>query len=954
MDDLSPLPGIRHAAILRSPHAHARVVAIDVTRAAALPGVHGVYTGADLAAVVDPMPAVVRSPIRYLPFAVDRARHVGEPLAVVVADDRYVAEDALELIEVELEPLPAVVRADAAASPGSPVLHDELGTNVVSERSFRYGDPDAGFANAAHVVRYEHRFPRYASTPVETFGVIAHHEPARRRFTVWSNFQGPFVLQPLMARALKVPGSHLRLITAPASGGSFGIKQAVASYVVLMGGVARLAGVPVRWTEDRAEHLTAASAASDRAATVHGAFGESGELVALKFENTANMGAYIRAPEPASLYRMHSASNGCYRVRNIAIDNRLVVTNTTPVGLNRGYGGPQFYFALERMMDIAARELGMDPAGLRRRNFIPADAFPYDAPAGSVYDSGDYGAALDELLRLADYEALREWRDAGRREGLLRGIGFGTGVEPSGSNMAYVSLAQPAEERRRAPRKSGANASTTISMDPGGGVQVSLCSTPNGQGHATAAARIVAGALGLELGDIDVRTELDTGTDAWSIASGNYSNRFSAIVAGNVAECAARVAGRLKAIAADRMEVAVEDVVLAGGRAHVAGVEEKSVPVRQLAAAAHWDPAGLPEGMEHGLRETTIHSPAVLDAPGDDDRIASAVTYGMVADLAAVEIERDTGRLAIHRYASVHDVGRQLNPAAVEGQAYGGLAHGLGAALMEELSYGEDGQFHSATFADYLVPTAAEVPEIALGHVDTPSPANATGSKGMGDGSSMLTPAVIANAVADALGRDDVELPLTRRRLWTLANPQLAEEEARAAGDAAPAADELSTSGEVHLSMPPEQVWRQLTDPGRLARVVPGCRSLRQESEERYRAEIDIGVARIRGVYRAVIEMRDRHEPQSMTLVATAVGDMGFGRGEGSVTLAADGSGGTILTYRWRARVGGRIASVGQRLLDAVMRNMIERFFAALDGDAGAGAGRLSRMLSRLLGGGSE
>ncbi len=286
--------------------------------------------------------------------------------------------------------------------------------------------------------------------------MIAQFERAPDRYTVWSNFQGPFVIQPLMAGALRVPGHRLRLITPPASGGSFGIKQAILSPIVLLAAVSRKAGVPVKWIEDRAEHLTAASASSDRLGTIAAAFTRDGELTALRFKNVANMGAFIRAPEPASLYRMHAASNGCYRVRNIAVDNELVVTNRTPVGLNRGYGGPQFYFALERMMEIAARGLGIDPAELRRRNFVPADAFPYTAPAGAVLDAGDYEAALAELLRIADYEALKQKRDEARRAGRLFGIGFAAGVEPSGSNMAYVSLAQTAQDRNRADRKSGA------------------------------------------------------------------------------------------------------------------------------------------------------------------------------------------------------------------------------------------------------------------------------------------------------------------------------------------------------------------------------------------------------------------------------------------------------------------------------------------------------------------
>ena len=474
-------------------------------------GVLDVVTGSDLAALLAPIPSVVKTPFPYYPIAIDRARYVGEPVAVVVAETRYIAEDACDLVDVDYEVLPAAADLAAAIADGAPLVHEAAGSNVVSRRSFRYGDPDAAFAAAARVFELSYSYPRYASTPMETFGVIVHFEAAPERCTIWSNFQGPFVLQPLMAGALRVPGHRLRLITPPSSGGSFGIKQAVASYMVLLAAVSRKTSLPIKWIEDRAEHLTAASASSDRIGTVKAAFSLDGELQALRFHNVANMGAYIRAPEPASLYRMHAASNGCYRVRHIAIENELVVTNRTPVGLNRGYGGPQFYFALERIIEVAARGLGIDPAELRRRNFIPPHAFPYHAPAGAVFDAGNYEAALAELLRIADYEGLQRRREEARRQaGRLFGIGFAAGVEPSGSNMAYVSLAQTAQERSRTDRKSGANASAVISVDPSGRVTLRLCSTPNGQGHATVAAQIVADELGLHPDDIDVVTDIDT------------------------------------------------------------------------------------------------------------------------------------------------------------------------------------------------------------------------------------------------------------------------------------------------------------------------------------------------------------------------------------------------------------------------------------------------------------
>ena len=769
IDDMEPVPGIRHAALLRSPHAHARIRRIDAAAASAHPGVHGVLTGADVAAATGPIPSAVRVPIDYYPMAVDKVRYAGEPVVLVAADDRYAAEDALELVEVDYEPLAPVVDPGAALDDGAALLHEAVGSNLVHRRTFRYGDPEAAFAEADHVVRLQWRFPRYASTPMETYGAIAQFERAPDRYTVWSNFQGPFILHALMCGALAVPGNRLRLISAPNSGGSFGIKQAMFPYMVLLAAASRLLDAPLKWVEDRLEHLIGSSSASNREDAVEAAFRADGELIGLKFANLVDVGAYIRAPEPASVYRMHSASNGCYGVANIAVDNRLVVTNRVPIGLNRGYGGPQFYFALERAMDAAARALGADPAEIRRRNFIPRDAFPYRTPAGALYDAGDYEAGLDEALRLADYPALLAERDRARQDGRLFGIGFAAGVEPSGSNMAYVTLAQTPEERARAGGRSGGLGTCTVSVDPSGAVTVRTVSTPAGQGHATVAAQIVADALGLHPDDVDVVTEVDTLTSAWSLASGNYANRFSSVVVTAVARSARRVADKIRALAADALEVAPEDVELAEGTARIVGVPEKALPFRRVAARTHWHPAGLPEGMEPGIFETTIMSPPELGPPDEQDRVASAVTFGYICDVAAVEIDPETGRVGVRKYVSVHDVGAVLNELIVEGQIHGGFAHGLAGALLEELVYDAGGNPQSGSFADYLCITAPEMPPLVVGHVGTPSPHNALGSKGMGDGSAMLAPTAVANAVADALGREDVDLPLTLNKVWDLA-----------------------------------------------------------------------------------------------------------------------------------------------------------------------------------------
>ena len=954
IDDLEPVAGLRHAAILRSPHPHARIRGIDKRRAEAMPGVYGVVTGRELAEFVNSVPTVVKTPARFYPFAIDKVRYVGEPVAVVVAEDRYLAEDALELIAVDYEPLPGVGNLEAAMATDAALLHEAAGSNVLGTRTFRYGDPERAFDQAAHVVEFSYRYPRSIATPMETYGMVANFEEAPDRYTIWANFQGPYILQPLMAGALRVPGNRLRIITPPASGGSFGVKQSAYAYMLLMAGVSRKLGVPVKWIEDRLEHLMASSSSSDRLGKVAGAFAADGELIGLRFRNVVNVGAYIRAPEPASVYRMHAASNGSYRVRNIGIENLLVVTNRVPVGLNRGYGGPEFYFSLERLMDKAARRLGVDPAELRKRNFIASDEFPYHAPAGAIYDSGDYAQVLDEALRLADYAGLQAQRERARSEGKLFGIGFAMGIEPSGSNMAYVSLGQTAEQRAKGGPKSGGNGTAAIGIDPSGQITCYLESTPNGQGHATASAQVIANELGIDPESVDVVTELDTRSSAWSVASGNYSNRFSSIVLEAVLRCARKVAAKLRDLAAAEFGVDADTVELSGGAARVPGDPQREMPIQKLAARLHWHPAGLAAGMTPGLYETATWSPPPLGEISEDDKVSSALTFGFVCDLAAVAIDRATGQMEIIKYVSVHDVGNIINPMLVEGQIHGGFAHGIGAALFEELAYDSDGHFLSGSFAEYLCPTAPEMPPLTIGHVNTPSPTNELGCKGMGDGSSMSSPAVLANAVADALGREDIELPLTLNRVWAYANG-LKPDEPRASEATTPegklepiGAGGLTGEGEVALTASPAEVWAAINDPAFLSAVIPGCQRMTVMAPDRYEIEVVMGVAGMRGAYRGEITMHDRQPPLRMRLEIRAEGQLGFGNSSAWVELLPREAG-TLLRYRYVAQVGGNVAAVGSRLLGSVMKVLIRQFFKSFEGRLAPQAAPWYRRLWRRL-----
>ncbi len=763
MDDLEPLPGIAEAAVVRSTFAHARIGSVDIAAALEVDGVLGVLTGAQVGELTRPFPSALRIGIDYRASAVDVARYVGEPVAVVVAKDRYIAEDAAELVEVDYEPLPAAAGLEAALAGEAPVLHPAVGSNVVSDRHFAYGDAAGALAGADLVVRKTFRHPRSSCTPVEGYGVICHWD--RDGVTAWSNFQGPFTLHGVTAAALGIPTSRLRLISPPDSGGSFGVKASIYPYIVLMALASRVCRVPVRWTEDRVEHLLASSMATERLTEVEAGFSAAGDLVGLRLALTDDVGAYVRAPEPATLYRMHGGITGPYRVRDVEVRSRVVVTNRCPTGLNRGFGGPQLTFALERTLAIAAARLGLDPAEVVARNLVPGEAMPYEAPAGAVYDSGDYPACFTEALRLSRYQELRAEQAARAGEDARRlGVGLACVVEPSASNMGYITLARAAEERAAGPPMDGNAETVTIAMAPDGGVHVGFTSTPQGQGHRTVAAQIVADVVGVAPDAVSVAPGADTAVRSPTVSAGNYSSRFAVTVAGAVHTAATRLADRLRLIAAPVLGCDPDAVELIDGAARGPGGD---VALRRLAGAAHWDPAGLPTGVD-GLALTVTYAVPGLAPPDPSDRVNSSAAYGFLADVAVVEVDTTTGQVEVRDYVSVHDAGRVLHPALAEGQVLGGLAHGLGAALLERHVYDDDGNLLTTTFLDYPCPTATELPTPITAMVETPSPVTPTGAKGMGEGTTMSAPAAVANAVADALGVEDVELPLTPARVWAL------------------------------------------------------------------------------------------------------------------------------------------------------------------------------------------
>jgi 2-furoyl-CoA dehydrogenase large subunit len=603
-------------------------------------------------------------------------------------------------------------------------------------------------------------------------------------------------------------------------------------------------------------------------------------------------------------------------------------------------------------MQRVAAELQLDPLEVIRRNLIPASAFPYRTAAGAIYDSGDYARALDLAVKDGALADLKRRRDEARAAGRPYGIGYTAVVEPSVSNMGYITTVLTAAERRKAGAKNGAQATASISIEPLGSVTVQVASTPQGQGHRTVLAQVVADVFGLSISDVRVTTDLDTGKDAWSIASGNYSSRFAPAVAGATHLAATKLRDRLARIAAAQLNVRPEEVVFAGGKIVSKTNPDAAVPFSRVAAMSHWAPGLLPDDVADTIRETVFWTPPQLTAPTDADEINSSLCHGFIFDFCGVEVDRITGKVRIDRYVTTHDCGRILHPGMVEGQIRGGFAQALGATFYEELSYGDDGSFLSGTFADYLLPTVTEVPEIAMLHIESPSPFTPLGSKGVGEGNCMSTPVCLANAVADALNAATIDLPLTPAKLAALLS---GDERGPPQGMAAPVrvakpGDRTMTgSGEARVPAAPEAVWAMLLDADVLASLIPGSHGVRKLSDTHFTADVTLGVGPVKGRYKAEVRLSDLEPPRAATLSGSVSGALGNGSGRGRVTLSPDSEGGTTIAYTYEAMVGGKVAAVGGRLLEGAARVIFKQFFTALARKAGgAPQRRIARLLARF------
>ena len=751
VDDHRPAR-LLYAAFLRSPQAHARIVAIDASAALALPGVTAVLTGEEIARASKPVRAASKTPAvkvtSFPPLALGKVRHVGEAVAMVAAESRYVAEDAVERIVVEYEPLPPITDMERALEAASPLVHEEAGTNLLVAREFARGDVDAALASAAVVVRERFRFHRHTAICMENRGCLAEYATGSGTLTLRSSAQCPGIVRDVLTDLLDMPEHQIRVI-AEDVGGGFGAKASLYPEEIATCVMARRLGRPVKWIGDRREDLLATTHAWDEIIDAELGLDRDGAIVGLRAQVTADIGAYSIYPWTAAIEPVQTISflPGPYRVPTYRGRTRGVATCKTPLGPYRGVGRPPAVFVIEGLMDRAARRLGLDPTEIRLRNFIRDEDFPYKSPSGIVWDRASFTASLLRAREAMDYDAVRAEQARARAAGRWLGIGVASYVELTGIGSA-IPVAPGV------PIATGTEAAT-IRVDPAGKVTAVFGVASHGQGLETTLAQIVADEVGVPIEDIRV---LHGDTALSPYGTGTYASR-SLVLAGGAAIMAGRaVREKMLTIAGHLLEADPADLVPAAGRLAVRGMPDRSVTVREIARAAYTGVKQLPKGLEPGLEATRFYDPYY--------GTASNATH-----LAVVEVDRATCHVSVLRYLVVEDCGRMVNPLIVDGQVHGGVAQGLGAALLEEIVHDEHGQLLSGTLMDYVVPSACEVPWMEVHHLETPSPVTLGGFRGMGEGGTIGAPAAIANAVADALaplGVEVAELPVTPERIFRL------------------------------------------------------------------------------------------------------------------------------------------------------------------------------------------
>lgn len=722
--------------VLRSPYAHARLGTIAVEAARAVPGVIDAVHGAETARLTHlVLNLVVPDALKPLhpPLAVGETRFVGDPVAAVLAETRRAGRDALDLIEVEYEPISAVVDAAAALADDAPRVHAEFGTNEAFRRTF--GTPavavDAAFAAAYHVVAVDVRNSRVAPMAIEPRSILADYDPAHGFLTVWVGTQRPHGTRNNLAALLGLPPDRVRVI-APDMGGAFGAKGGDYGDEILAAYLAVKHGRPVHWNATRSDDLASSHQGRDTRIHAEGAFSRDGRLLALRARVVGNLGAYLQPSGALPHVRAAKLLCGAYQVPVARTEVIGAFTNTVPTGPYRGAGRPEAAHTIERLMDLAGRDLGLDPVEMRRRNFIQPRQFPYTTALGLTYDSGEYDRTLDHLLALADYTALGRRRDQARRTGKLFGIGLATFVEPSGS-VGWEAA--------------------RVRVEPDGRVVAQSGSSAHGQGHRTTFAQIIADRLEVPIERVEV-VQSDTAKVAEGV--GTMGSRSTALGGSALLRASDAVLEKMRLVAAHLLEAQTADVAYGDGTFSPVGVPGRGVPFDAVAAAAY-QPGALPEGTETGLEASDKFSP-------------SDEAYANGAHLAAVTVDPESGRIRIEAFVAVDDAGVLVNPLLAEGQVHGGLAQGIGQAVLEQVAYDEEGTLLSGTLGDYAVPRAADLPPFITGETETPTFLNPLGAKGVGEGGTVGAPPAIVNAVVDALfdryGVRHLDMPLTAERVW--------------------------------------------------------------------------------------------------------------------------------------------------------------------------------------------
>ncbi len=762
IDDIV-MPGMLHAAFLRSPHAHARIVSINADKARQLHGVHAVLTGHEVGRLTKPISTII--PFNtFLPnycLAVDKVRYVGEPVAAIAAVDRATAEDAAELIDIEYEPLPAVVDPWKAIQSPDALVFDELNSNVIWHDKFSYGEVDTAFAQAAHVVSERFSVQRYISTALETMGVIGRW--GQDVLTLWSPDQRPGFATHALATALQIPHSQIRLIS-PDIGGGFGNKRK-ATYMVIVALLARMAARPVKYIEDRQENLLGLVHASNQVMDLSMALDADGRILGLSLRDVVDEGANVINPTLHSMLKFTNMLNN-YAIPAVKFEGYAVLTNKCHSGANRGIGKPFMCFAVERAIELAAQKVGIDSLELRRRNFIPASAMPYESPMGNLYDSGDFAATLDTALATADYAKLRAEQAEARRQGRYVGIGIATAVEPNSLNLSAYTLMTGRTD------SSGVGEGALVRMEGDGSVRVSLGNTDSGQGYQTVVAQIVADELGIHPNRVNVAPGFDSAVNPWLHGSGSFANKFSGTDVGAIVKAAQTIRAKVLRIAGHISGRKPEELTIREAEIWAHGANQPLFSLAKVAMAAYRDLLRLPEGEMPGLEARHFYVDPQSNLPGKDTgdkRLRFQLTFSNSAHIAVTEVDPKTGGVKILRYIVAHDCGREINPLLVEGMVHGATTHGIGGALYEDLVYDENGQLLTGSFMDYLKPTALDVPEFEVVALETPSPFTPLGAKGVGEGGSIPALAAIANSVEDALrpfGVKFTELPLTPNRVW--------------------------------------------------------------------------------------------------------------------------------------------------------------------------------------------